>query len=70
MIMKNSGNSVSEISETRPPQWKDDWQSETPYIICVKYKKGYGLWSKCNDPFYTGPVMNMNYCPVCGRKLV
>lgn len=51
-------------------EWKDDWKLETPYIICVKDEKGYGLWSKCEDSFYTGLVMNVNYCPICGRKLI
>ena len=53
-------------------KWKNDswnWELDTPHTICVKDKEGYALWSKCDDYYYTGHVMNINYCPICGRNL-
>lgn len=28
------------------------------------------LYIPCDDPYYSGTVMQINYCPKCGRKLV
>lgn len=29
----------------------------------------YGIWNECSDSYYSGRIMKINYCPVCGRKL-
>lgn len=29
----------------------------------------YYLWNECEDEYYTGNIMEIKYCPVCGRKL-
>ena len=53
-------------------KWKNDswnWELDAPHTICVKDKEKYALWSKCDDPYYTGYVMRINYCPICGRNL-
>nr|DAE28903.1 MAG TPA: Rad50 zinc hook motif [virus sp. ctmTa7] len=28
-----------------------------------------GLYVPCEDWYYSDVVMNINYCPICGRKL-
>lgn len=38
--------------------------------ILVRYTSGrIEVWQRCDDPYYTGKMMEVNYCPVCGRKL-
>lgn len=39
---------------------------------CITYDetfKEYHLWHECGDDYYTGNIMEIKYCPVCGRKL-
>ena len=63
-------NKVYSLKEAR--KWRDDswdWELDTPNTICVKNIGGYALWSKCDDSYYTGHVMEINYCPICGRDL-
>ena len=35
----------------------------------VKYNEIYGLWVECDDSYYSGVAININYCPICGREL-
>ena len=28
-----------------------------------------GLYVPCEDWYYSDVIMNINYCPICGRKL-
>lgn len=35
----------------------------------VKSDENYFLWLECEDWYYSGNVIELNYCPICGRKL-
>ena len=36
----------------------------------VKKSNGiYSLWIECDDYYYSGTVMDIAFCPICGRKL-
>lgn len=37
--------------------------------IVQKRNKVFGLWVECEDWYYSRIVMEINYCPVCGREL-
>ena len=43
------------------------------YVVdCITFDKednAFNLWHESEDDFYTGNIMEINYCPVCGRKL-
>lgn len=54
-------------------EWKHnwwDWDCEQPYTIIVENNDSFALWSQVDDNFYTGRVMEIKYCPVCGRQLI
>ena len=54
-------------------EWKNnwwDWDCKQPYTIIVKAKDSFNLWSQVDDNFYTGRIMEIKYCPVCGRQLI
>lgn len=39
---------------------------------CITYDKDnntYSFWNECVDDYYTGNIMEIKYCPICGRKL-
>ena len=29
----------------------------------------YGIWIQHDDDYYSGVAIEINYCPICGRKL-
>lgn len=37
--------------------------------IVQKKDKAFGLWIECDDSYYSRVAIEINYCPVCGRKL-
>ena len=36
----------------------------------VMYSGRPGLYVSCDDYYYSRVVMDVNYCPKCGRKLI
>lgn len=53
--------------------WKDKWwkwDTEQPYTIIVNDDGCFSLWTQVDDNFYTGRVMEIKYCPVCGGQLI
>lgn len=39
---------------------------------CITYDENnnnYNFLHECDDDYYTGNIMEIKYCPVCGRKL-
>lgn len=48
-------------------QFKYDWDEGN--AIVMEDRKPY-LYVPCDDSYYSGTVMQINYCPKCGRKLV
>lgn len=45
----------------------DSWDRYN--TIVQKKNKTFGLWIECEDFYYSGVAMEINYCPICGRKL-
>ena len=41
-----------------------------PYVVIGENNGKYTLWNSCDDPYYSGVIMDINFCPVCGRQLV
>lgn len=42
------------------------------FCNCITYDGNdntYNLWHECGDDYYTGNIMEIKYCPVCGRRL-
>ena len=29
----------------------------------------FNIWSECDDDYYSGEVLEINFCPECGRKI-
>lgn len=53
--------------------WKNawrDWDMEQPYTIIVRFYDRFELWNCVDDNYYTGFVMDIKYCPVCGKQLI
>ena len=53
-------------------EWKEDYawyNNYEDYNIIVRNDNDFKLWTRCDDNYYTGMVMTINYCPKCGRKL-
>ena len=46
----------------RKPFWERD-------NCIVKNNEDYGLWVECDDSYYSGMAITINYCPKCGREL-
>ena len=69
--MNNSCEFCSKIySITEAEKWKNtilDYDSTTPGVICANRNGVYELWSECDDSYYTGHVLDIQYCPICGR---
>ena len=60
-------NKIYNASELKKQYWGD-----REVCNCVTKNKNdeeYYLWNECVDDYYTGNIMKINYCPVCGRKL-
>lgn len=41
-------------------------------VNCITYDENnntYSVWHECEDDYYTGNIMEIKYCPVCGRRL-
>ncbi len=41
-------------------------------VNCIVYDANYnmyGYWVECEDSYYSGVELIINYCPKCGRKL-
>lgn len=41
-------------------------------VNCITYDENnniYSFWHECDDDSYTGNIMKIKYCPMCGRKL-
>lgn len=39
---------------------------------CITYDENnnnYNFWHECDEDYYTGNIMEIKYCPVCGRRL-
>lgn len=39
---------------------------------CITYnekEKSYSFWHEYVDDYYTGNLVEIKYCPICGRKL-
>lgn len=54
--------------------WLDNKYDKTDVRedICIvydEYHDDYRIWVECEDPFFSGTVLTIDYCPVCGRKL-
>ena len=48
-------------------QFQNKWDE---HIAIVKDDDDkIGLYVPCEDWYYSDVVMNINYCPICGRKL-
>ena len=50
-------------------QYKEMHSWDRNNAIVQKKNKAFGLWFECDDFYYSGVIMEINYCPVCGRKL-
>lgn len=51
------------------------WIKETsPYdrynCIVQTEEKTFGLWVECEDYYYSGIAMQINFCPKCGFNLI
>ena len=48
-----------------------DWLDRKS-LRCITYNKDdntYNIWSECDDYYYSGEILEINFCPICGRKI-
>ena len=60
-------NTIYNAIELKRKYWAD-----REVCDCITYDEKIGeycLWHECIDDYYTGNIMEINYCPRCGRKL-
>ncbi len=46
---------------------RDSWDRKN--AIVQTGEKTFGLWIECDDYFYSGVAMKINFCPICGTNL-
>ena len=66
--MCNLCNNIKKIEQYKEV---DSWDRDNNAIVRKKINS-FGLWVKCEgeeDFYYSGVAMEINYCPICGRKL-
>lgn len=63
--MCNLCNNIKKIEQYKE---MDSWDRGNNAIV-QKENKTFGLWIECEDYYYSGVAMKINYCPICGRKL-
>ena len=42
---------------------------DPPYLVIAEDCGTYTLWYSCDDPFYSGKILTIGFCPVCGMEL-
>lgn len=58
---------IYDVEELRNTYWSEREYSN--YITHNEEHDSYHLWHECDDSYYSGTIMEIGYCPVCGRKL-
>ena len=48
---------------------KLDYWDRDGTIVYDSESNTYGVWIQHDDDYYTGRAFDINYCPICGRKL-
>lgn len=63
--MCNYCNNIVKVEEYRKifPPWK------RKNVIAIDKDGDYGLWIECEDSYYSGIPLYIDYCPICGRNL-
>ena len=59
----------NKIYDTKELYEMDSWDRE---VCCITYNKNddtYNIWSECDDDYYSGEILEINFCPRCGRKI-
>ena len=52
------------IKECKDFGWRD------PDIVITKTQNNkFAIWYACEDCYYSGPKLEINYCPICGKEL-
>ena len=60
-------NTIYNANKLKKQYWSD--REVCNCITKDKDDEKYYLWNECMDDYYTGNIMEIKYCPVCGRKL-
>ena len=59
----------NKIYDTKELFEMNSWDRE---VCCITYNKNddtYNIWSECDDDYYSGEILEINFCPICGRKI-
>ena len=65
---KDCNKTESEFQNRCESSWNE-------YTTIVRYyndyglNNNYGLYVPCEDDYYSGTVLDIEYCPKCGEKL-
>ena len=41
-------------------------------VNCITYNEEnntYSIWHECQDDYYSDDILEINFCPKCGRKI-
>lgn len=60
-------NKIYNEDELNNKYWAD--REEVDCITHDENTNTYSFWHECIDDYYTGNIMEIKYCPICGRKL-
>lgn len=50
-------------------RYKKHYFWERDNAIVQTGEKTFGLWIECDDSFFSGVAMEINFCPMCGADL-
>ena len=60
-------NFCDNIKDKEWYQEHNSWDRDN--AIVQTGEKTFGLWIECEDCFYSGVAMKINFCPMCGADL-
>ena len=60
-------NKIYDTQELNETYYRD--REFMNYITYNRDDDTYNIWHECDDDYYSGEVLEINFCPKCGRKI-
>lgn len=60
-------NKIYDTQELNETYYRD--REFMNYITYNRDDDTYNIWHECDDDCYSGEVLEINFCPKCGRKI-
>lgn len=61
---------IYDVEKLRNMSWTDRYKlGVTNCITFDKENNTYGIWHECDDDYYSKTILEINFCPKCGRTI-